>query len=386
MQNSVAKTLKIIKAFVLEVRYERALLIANIILLLISGSKISLYHLSISTKDKKSKLKSSEQKIRRLLSNFPITSKTYAKAVISLFAVNSAELLIDRTNWMFGRNDINFLVLSIRWHNIAIPIYWKMLDNKGGNSNSDQRIELIEWFINNFKAIAIENIYADREFPSIKFISWLIDKQRNINFIFRTKGSLNASDGNKKLSLTKIYNQLLHAQHRVKIEQKIRRIFGNRLYLSARINDNNEYMFLVSNQLHSDPFSLYARRWNIETMFGNFKTKSFNIESTHITQYHRISALFSLMAISYCYCCKIGYIAHSINPIANKKIKQANGTKVIRPEFTFFKYGFYLLKNFFDNFLCDSAVVARQLYQILNYPPETKIPKRSRTYQIIAAF
>ena len=43
MQYSVTKTLKIIKEFVFEVRVERALLIANIIVLLISGSKISLF-------------------------------------------------------------------------------------------------------------------------------------------------------------------------------------------------------------------------------------------------------------------------------------------------------------------------------------------------------
>jgi hypothetical protein len=92
------------------------------------------------------------------------------------------------------------------------------------------------------------------------------------------------------------------------------------------------------------------------------------------------------MAISYSYCAKIGYIANKIKPIAKKKIKQPNGTKVIRPEFTLFKYGFYLLKNFFDNFLCDSAVVARQLHQILNYPPETNVSKRLRITSIIAAF
>ncbi|MDQ5921220.1 MAG: Tnp 1 protein [Pseudomonadota bacterium] len=386
MQNSVAKTFTIIKDFISEARYEQAILIANLVLLLISGSKISLTQLGISVKKKNSQLKSAQQKIRGLLSDFPITSKIYAKAVIKLFALTSVELIIDRTNWMFGRTDINFLVLSLRWHNIAIPIYWVMLDNNGGNSNSEQRIDLVKWFITNFATITIENIYADREFPSISFISWLIHKERNINFIFRSKGSLQATDGNKKVSLSKLYNQLLHAQHRIKVERHIRRIFGNRLYISARINENGEFMFLVSNQFHDDPFALYARRWNIETMFGNFKSKSFNIESTHITQYHRLSALFTLMAISYCYCCKLGYIAHNIQPITQKKIKQPDGTKISRSEFTFFKYGFYLLKNFFDNFLCDSAVVYRQLYQILNYPPDIKISKYSQVYKIITSF
>jgi hypothetical protein len=386
MQDSVTKTLKIIKEFVSEARIEKAWLIANIILLLISGSKISLYQLGVSVKHKEATLKSGEQKIRRLLKSFPITSKIYAKAVIIMFAVNSVELIIDRTNWMFGKVDINFLVLSLRWHNIAIPIYWIMLDNKGGNSSSQQRIDLIKWFIDNFKNIPIDNIYADREFPSIMFISWLIHKDRNINFIFRSKGSLTASDGNRKISLSKLYNKLLSQQRKFTIERNIRRIFGNRLYISARVNEKGEFMFLVSNQFHEDPFALYARRWNIETMFGNFKTKSFNLESTHITQFQRLAALFTLLAICYCYCCKIGYIANQIKPITNKKVKLQNAKKISRPEFTFFKYGFYLLKNFFDNFLCDSAVIARQLYQILNYPPETTIPKRSRIYKIIANF
>lgn len=37
-------------------------------------------------------------------------------------------------------------------------------------------------------------------------------------------------------------------------------IFGNRLYISTRFNDNNEFMILVSNQYHQDRFTLYARR------------------------------------------------------------------------------------------------------------------------------
>jgi hypothetical protein len=387
MKKTVANILKIIKEFISEARIEKAFTIANIIALLISGSKISLYQLGINTTKSNIRLKSKEQKIRRVLDKFPITSKIYAKAVLALFSVNSnTELIIDRTNWKFGKIYINYLVLSIRWHNIAIPIYWMILDNKGGNSSSEQRISLVNWFITNFPNFTIDNIYADREFPSIKFISWLLHQDGSINFILRTKNSIQASDGNKKVSLAKLYNKLHSQQHKYKIERMIRRIFGNRLYISARINDKNEFMFLVSNQYHDDPFALYARRWNIETMFGNFKTKSFDLESTHITNYQRLSNLFMLMAISYCYCSKIGYIANNIKPIAKKKIKQANGTKIIRPEFTLFKYGFYLLKNFFDNFLCDSAVIARQLYQILNYPPEISVSKRLRIIHVIAHF
>lgn len=64
MQNTVAKLLKIIKDFVLEARIEHAMLIAKIIQVLFSGSKISLYQLGIAAKNKNTALKSGEQKIR----------------------------------------------------------------------------------------------------------------------------------------------------------------------------------------------------------------------------------------------------------------------------------------------------------------------------------
>lgn len=386
IQNSVANILKIIKEFITEVRIEKALTIANLVTVILSGSKISLYQLGIATNCNHSKLKSCEQRIRRLLDQFPITAVIYAKAVLLLFNFSSSvELIIDRTNWMFGRTDINYLVLSLRWNDcLAIPIYWMMLDNKGGNSNSEQRIALVEWFITSFKHLEIINIYADREFPSVKFITWLL--KNNINFIFRSKGSINASAGDKKVSLSKLYHGLANAIHNSKIERKISRIFGNRLYISARINNASEFMFLVSNQHHDDPFTLYARRWNIETMFGNFKTKSFDLESTHITQYHRLSALFMILAITYCFSCKMGYIANKIKPIKQKKLKDQNGNIVFRPEFTIFKYGFYLLKNFFNNFLSYSAVVAKQLYKILCYHFSPNYHRRSRIIQIILGF
>jgi hypothetical protein len=68
---------------------------------------------------------------------------------------------------------------------MAIPLYWKNLDNKEGNSNSKEREELITWFVNKYGADKIINLYTDREFPSKEFIKFLLNK--SVNFIFRIK-------------------------------------------------------------------------------------------------------------------------------------------------------------------------------------------------------
>lgn len=251
-----------------------------------------------------------------------------------------------------------------------------MLNNKGGNSNSDQRIELVKWFSSNFDKSRILCIYADREFPSIDFITWLLAREQGINFIFRCKSSVTASDGSKRISLTKLYHNLCNMPNKAKVDSHIRRIFGNRLYISARLNEANELAILVSNQYHQDPFVLYARRWMIENMFGKFKIKGFNVESTHLTKHNRLSSLFTLIAIAYCYSCKIGSIANSIRPIKIKKLKR-NTALWGTPEFSLFNYGFYLLKNIVISYLSDGVVVARQLHKILNYPPGANIPNSS---------
>jgi len=48
-------------------------------------------------------------------------------------------LTMDRTNWKFGKANINFLVLGVAYKGMAIPLFWYLLD-KRGNSNYSERI------------------------------------------------------------------------------------------------------------------------------------------------------------------------------------------------------------------------------------------------------
>ena len=58
-------------------------------------------------------------------------------------------LVLDRTNWKFGKTNINILMPGVSYKNVAFPLISKMLE-KRGNSNTDERIGLvckyIAWF------------------------------------------------------------------------------------------------------------------------------------------------------------------------------------------------------------------------------------------------
>ena len=65
-------------------------------------------------------------------------------------------------------------MLGISYKNIAFPLMFKMLD-KRGNSNTAERIALINDFISWFGSDCIDCLLADREFVGKEWIAFLND-------------------------------------------------------------------------------------------------------------------------------------------------------------------------------------------------------------------
>lgn len=502
IKSTAAKLGKIINKFstktnIRKTRAEKFAAVTSAVIGLIENGEVNLVNLAKFNPNVTTiKQNSLEQNARRLLDNTGITAEEYAKTVVyKILNIQHLEMVIDRTNWKDGESDINYFVLSALWNDISIPIYWLMLDNKGGSSNDSQRIQLIQWAIDVFGADTITNIYADREFPSLKFLSYLIhdnsccksyltledndsakfaeatanyditdcyeipktqleflklqekytivatngtsfliqqlqtddfriyplrnasdhnkiaqqyksqykqfclkDKEldqlfigfklrNSLNFIMRCKSSTIVSDGDKKISLATLFKDLNRRKSKTTIGKNIRKAFGQRLYISARLNDKNEYVFIVSNQYHKNPFLIYTRRWGIETMFGKFKTMGFNLESTHIINRTRLASLMQLVAIAYVCCCKLGHFINKLKPIKLKKFKSADKSIEERPQFSIFKLGFYLLKNYINNHLFDGAAMAKLLHEILDSDTDKlKLNKRSAAYNLLTNF
>ena len=360
--------------------FKSSKLLAQVILIIISIGNIGLYKISCKLNTKANKQDSKERSVRRLLDK-PICAEIYAKFIdlIFEFSSNTYEFAMDRTNWKLGKTAVNLFILSFNWCGVAIPLYWVHLDNKGGNSDGNDRKSLISWFIKLYGADKILNLFADREFPSIEFIRFLLAEK--VNFIFRIKDNILATDNVKgKLStkkLSRLFRELNNGNY--KPEQHIRRLLDNRVYVSAKRNMDRELIVLISNQCHKDPFALYSHRWHIECMFNKMKTKGFNLESTHITKANRIVTLFAIISLSYCYCCYIGELRNSIKPIKEKFIN-----KVKYKTQSIFRCGFDMMQYLITlAFTCGDKVLRRQLFELLMGKP---IKSSSRIQNIMLNF
>src|SRR5690606_2462255 len=93
-------------------------------------------------------------------------------------------LLLDRTNWKWGKTDINILVLSIEHLGIGIPVFWTVL-KKGGTSSTKDRTKILKRVIKEIGPEKIRVLLADREFIGEEWFRFLIEQ--GIPFIIRIK-------------------------------------------------------------------------------------------------------------------------------------------------------------------------------------------------------
>jgi len=137
--------------------------------------------------DSESKADSSLRRIQRFVAKFSFDSDIIAKLIFSLLPSKEKLILsIDRTNWKFGKLDINIFMLGVVYKGVAFPLLFTMLP-KRGNSNSQERIDLIERYIRLFGKNTIDCIVADREFIGKKWIAFL--NENNLRYYIRIRNN-----------------------------------------------------------------------------------------------------------------------------------------------------------------------------------------------------
>lgn len=93
-------------------------------------------------------------------------------------------ILIDRTNWKFGRIDINILMVAVLGSGYAVPVLWSLLP-KRGNSAQFERRDILELLIKYLRSGQISRVIGDREFIDTHWLNWLVTN--DVGFALRIK-------------------------------------------------------------------------------------------------------------------------------------------------------------------------------------------------------
>lgn len=249
------------------------------------------------------KEESNYKRLQRFLRQFELPYAQVAQFVVNLLGVPGPyTLALDRTNWKIGAVDINILMLSIVHRGIGFPVVWIALP-KAGNSDTLERMTVIEIFVPLFGAANIACLLGDREFIGKDWFSFL--KAQRIKFQMRLHRDTLVRNGHGKMvqawrlfSATRI-NQIL-------VIPEARRMWGQELFLSGCRLRHGEFLILVSPEYTPAPHEEYKKRWGIETLFGALKSRGFNLEDTRIQESERISRLLALLAIAFTWAFVVG--------------------------------------------------------------------------------
>jgi hypothetical protein len=246
---------------------------------------------------------SNYKRIQRFLRYFELNYAVIAVFLVKLIGLPQPWVItIDRTNWKFGNTDINILTLGIAYKGIAFPLLWMILAKKG-NSNTDERKALMEEYIKLFGKASILYLCADREFIGAKWFAYL--RRNRIDFRIRIKESTLVPNARGEKRNAKQLFAFTRTQEELILEQP-RKIWGMPLYFSGMRLLDGEYLIIVSLNYSPTPLADYAKRWQIETLFGCLKSRGFRLEETHLTNSERLKKLVALLAIAFCWAHIVG--------------------------------------------------------------------------------
>ena len=210
---------------------------------------------------------------------------------------------------------------------------------KKGNSNTTERIAIMEEFIQLFDTSSILYLCADREFVGKDWFAYL--RRNRIDFRIRIKENTIVPNtrGMKRQAW-----QLFMSTHtgEALVIENARRIWDMSLYISGMRLETGEYLIIVAPCFCYTAIEDYKNRWEIETLFGCLKSRGFRLEETHITDPDRLKKLIALLAIAFSWAHIVGEWLAQLKPIRIKKHS--------RLAKSIFRLGFDHLRHIFVNF------------------------------------
>ncbi len=257
---------------------------------------------------------SNEKRVKRFFGEVELEGKRFAALMLALLPVKDKLVLtLDRTTWELGSNCTNILLLGAAYKGLAFPLLWVFLDKKG-NSDTTERLALLDTLLTLVKAERIEAVVADREFTGKRWFQGL--KERRLIFVMRVRN--NTLIGSKGIARSaKGRYDYLDTQE-IYVCPKRCWVFGLRLCVAVTKSKEGGLVVLVCNADPKKALVRYAQRWQVETLFSALKSRGFNLEDTHITTPARLDKLLALLALAFAWAHLVGEWCYEQRPLKLK--------------------------------------------------------------------
>jgi hypothetical protein len=273
---------------------------------MINARTVNLSHIA-SQFSGRAQVASSYRRLQRFFQYVRLDGDWLAEAAIKLLKLRPPWLLaLDRTNWKIGRRDVNILMLALITRRARLPLMWIILD-KPGTSNAAERIKLLRRYCALFGASSIQLLLCDREFIGQAWIEYLL--QNNILFAIRVKENSHVMlDDGRTYQLKSLLRKTGGGKWLAARRGHFRTMANSNLppirFAAKRLADG-QLLIIATNIKPAKALKLYRKRWYIECLFGDSKTRGLNMEDTRLTDPAKLNSLLVVitLAMAWAYAC-----------------------------------------------------------------------------------
>jgi hypothetical protein len=312
MQNRAAAALALRLGPSLSLSKSRLETLCLIVVGMIGARTVNLGHIA-TERGGQVRVGSTYRRLQRFFQYVALGADWAAPLLAGMLGTDRWTLVLDRTQWAIGRTEVNFLVLAAVTRRKRVPLLWTLLPHRGSSSTAD-RIALVERYLALFPPTSIRVLLGDREFVGNDWFNYLCRK--DIPFAIRLRANLRMTDADG---------------HDLSFEARLRRAGRGRTF-SGRLGPGHaegggadapllgfaakrldgEWLIVASNLAPAKGLALYRKRWQIECLFAEAKTRGLNLEDTRLSCPRKLALLMGLVALALAWaaCAAIRRLGH----------------------------------------------------------------------------
>jgi hypothetical protein len=288
-------------------------------------------------------LVSKTRRLQRWLANPSVRVRDWyrpiAEQIIGRLASGGLRLLVDGSKIGF---DHQLLLISVAYRKRALPLCWTWINSSRGHSTSWKQQALLAYVHGLVPPGTWVSVAGDAEFGGVEVQKLL--RSWGWMYVLRQKGRLLVK-AQSQSSWQRLDSLVRKPGERVWLEDCLLMVKHQyRVNLLAYWKPGEELPWLLATNL-SDPravIRMYRRRMWIDESFGDLKGNGFDLESTHLRNFLRLSRLTLAVMLLY-----VWLIAVGTRTIKNGQRRLVDRND--RRDYSIFRIGCNLIERFLSN-------------------------------------
>lgn len=309
-QGLIAKITTVLRQVPLVAHLSRKKFVAAFVIGLIKSRKVQFCEVAHYLNDVV-KVASNETRIENFFRQATLDYTALAMLLVSLLPrQGKLRLCLDRTEWDFGKCQVNILLVTVGCGDLQWPLYWELLDNKSGNSQAADRIRVLDFCLHAVGRHRVGLVVGDREFVGQKWFKYL--KENGLKFVMRLpKHHLITDEAQRCWAVADL--GLRPGQSRAWSACQVDGVWGQAQVTALA---GGEYLFLFGTVRAPLMGQLYRKRWSVEQCFQNLKGRGFDLRGSHLQCRVKLQKLVGLVSLTYALCVSLGNYHHrKVQPI-----------------------------------------------------------------------